>query len=117
MRRGRWAEALEGSRATGPGFGHFMWQHGVDGIPWETYPSEADGSGSGSPQSGVVGTAEFWKDWGVPQPAGHNPPVWEPLKQPQGSISLASVPLCDPSPFLPSQGAWRRILLPTPTFR
>ena len=73
--------------------------------------SLADGSGSGSPQSGVVGTA--WNSGrigGCPSPQGIIPQCGrEPLKQPPGIHLLASVPLCDPSPFLPSQGAWRRI--------
>ena len=108
MRRGR---VLEGDRAKGPGFGHFVWQHGVDGIPWRLTPPGADGSGSGSLQSGAVGTAwNSGRTGGCPSPHGIIPQCGrEPLKQPPGIHLLASVPLCDPSTFPPSQGAWRRI--------
>lgn len=111
MRRGRWAGLW---RATGQRVlglvtlcGNMEWMefHG------RLTPPEADGSGSGSPQSGVVGTA--WNSGrigGCPSPQGIIPQCGrEPLKQPPGIHLLASVPLCDPSPFLPSQGAWRRI--------
>lgn len=38
---GSLGRAVEGDGAKGPVFCHFVWQHGVDGIPWETHPSRS----------------------------------------------------------------------------
>lgn len=106
MRRGLWAGLWRATRQRVPGL-VTVWQHGVDGIPWRLTSPGADGSGLGSPQSGTVGTAwDSGRIGGCPSPHGIIPQCGrQPLKQLPGIHLLASVPLCDPSPFPPCQGA------------